>query len=297
MTGAAARTRSTERFWVILFISPWVISFLAFFAYPLFLALSTSFVKVSLLEQEKARFVGLENVAAVVGDRLFWQSLFNVAYNQAIFITVSLAVALVLAVMIFELRVGGGFFRTVYFLPIITSATVAMIIFDNLTGPTGPIQSFLLQTTAMKAPLFWKFTQWLPMPILAVYNSWKWYGIQMIIILGGLASIDKSLYEAAMTDGAGWWRRLLRITLPILKPQIVFIVTVNVIYGLQMFTEVFLLFDVNGGILGAGLTPVLYLYKVGFRDMQMGYASSLGLVLAAIIFAVTSVQLALTNRD
>ncbi len=297
MNHAALGPRTRDRLWVILFVGPWAVSFVLFFAYPLFLALSTSFVEMSLLEPEKARFTGFRNIVAVLVDVRFWQSLFNVVYNQTVFIALSLGVSLLLAVMIFEVRFGASFLRTIYFLPIITSVTVAMIVFDEMSGPRGPIQEILRRASILDRELFWKFTRWLPMPVLAVYNTWKWYGIQMIVLLGGLASIDRSLHEAAMVDGAGWWKRLYAVSLPILKPQIVFIVTVNIINGLQMFTEVFLLFDVNGGVLGAGLTPVLYLYKVGFRDMQMGYASSLGLVLATVIFAVTSFQLSLTNRE
>lgn len=292
-----SRPRVSEGTWVVFFVAPWAISFAFFFVYPMFLAVSTSFLKANLLQPGRAQFVGFENIAAVLTDVKFWQSLFNVVYNQVIFISLSLLGALFLAVTIFEVPYGGAFFRTAYFLPIITSATVAMIIFDNLSGPDGPVQELLLRLDILHKPVAWKFTQWLPMPILALYNSWKWYGIQMIVLLGGLASIDRSLYEAAMADGAGWWRRFFRISVPLLRPQVVFIITVNIINGLQMFTEVFLLFDVNGGILGAGRTPVLYLYKVAFHDMRMGYASAIGLVLAAVIFIVTTVQLSITDRD
>lgn len=147
----------------------------------------------------------------------------------------------------------------------------------------------------LSQPVFWKFEQWLPMPVIAVFSSWKWFGVQMIIFLGGIASINKSLFEAAEIDGASWWRKVSRITLPLLKPQIVFVLTINVINGLQMFTEVFMNFDLQGGPHHAALTPVLYLYQIGFEQMKMGQASTAGLLLAMVIFVLTTLQLKLTN--
>ncbi|REK67136.1 MAG: sugar ABC transporter permease [Cohnella sp.] len=286
----------SEMPWVALFTAPWLLSFAVFLAYPMYLAFRTSFLQVNFLEPEKAKFVGFGNIVQVISDAVFWRSLFNVIYNQAIFISLSFVIALFLAVMLFEIRRGAAFFRTVYFLPIITSVTVAIIIFNNLTNTNGPIQSLLVSAGLLDEPVNWKFTQWLPMPILALFNSWKWFGIQMIILLGGLAGINEAIVEAAKVDGAGWWRRLFSILIPQLKPQIVFVLTMNLINGLQMFSEVFLVFDLEGGPYHAGLTPVLYLYKTGFKDMQMGYASAIGIVLAVIIFALTNLQLKLANR-
>lgn len=135
------------------------------------------------------------------------------------------------------------------------------------------------------------------MPVLAVFNSWKWFGIQMIIFLGGLLSIDKEIYEAARVEGAGWWTQFIKITLPLLKPQILFVLTMNIINGMQMFTEVFMVFDLNGGPYNSGLTPVLYLYKKGFNDMSMGYAATIGLLLAIVILILTTIQWKIVNRD
>ena len=206
-------------------------------------------------------------------------------------------IAFFLAVMLFEIKKGGSFFRTMYFMPIITSATVAILIFNTIAGESGPVQTLLLHMGLIHDTVNWKFTHWLPMPILALFNSWKWFGIQMVILLGGLAGINESVVEAAYVDGAGWWRRLFSILIPQLKPQFVFLMTMNLINGLQMFTEVFMVFDLSGGPYHAGLTPVLYLYKTAFKDMSMGYASAIGVVLAMIIFTLTNIQLKILNRN
>ncbi len=115
-------------------------------------------------------------------------------------------------------------------------------------------------------------------------------------LLGGIAGISKSLYEAADIDGASWRRKTWSITLPLLKPQIIFVMTMNIINGMQMFIEVLMNFDLHGGPYNAALTPVLYLYKTGFSDMKMGTASTIGLLLAAVIYIFTMLQLKFTQE-
>ena len=267
-----------------------------FLLYPFFLSFQNSFLDINVLNPENTRFVGLGNWITVVADGKFWLSLFNVLFNQVIFVTLSFFIALATALMLNEISVLASLFRTILFVPVITSITVAMIIFDFLAAPTGPVQSALVSSGVMEQSVFWKFEQWLPMPVIAVFSSWKWFGVQMIIFLGGIASINKSLYEAADLDGASWWRKVTAITLPMIKPQIVFVLTINIINGLQMFVEVFMNFDLQGGPYNAALTPVLYLYQAGFEQMKMGQASTIGLLLALIIYALTMMQIKLTSK-
>ena len=279
-----------------LFLTPWILYFLVFLLYPFFLSFQNSFLDINVLNPENTRFVGLGNWITVVADGKFWLSLFNVLFNQVIFVTLSFFIALAAALMLNEISVLASLFRTILFVPVITSITVAMIIFDFLAAPTGPVQSALVSSGVMEQSVFWKFEQWLPMPVIAVFSSWKWFGVQMIIFLGGIASINKSLYEAADLDGASWWRKVTAITLPMIKPQMVFVLTINIINGLQMFVEVFMNFDLQGGPYNAALTPVLYLYQAGFEQMKMGQASTIGLLLALIIYALTMMQIKLTSK-
>lgn len=285
-----------KRHWIsYVFITPWVLYFAIFMLYPFFLSFENSFLDINILNPENTKFVGAGNWINVAADFRFWQSILNVFFNQIIFITLSFVISLGAALMLNEITVLSSLFRTILFIPVVTSVTVAMLIFDFLAGPTGPIQNAMMGMDILNEPVFWKFEQWLPMPVIAVFSSWKWFGVQMIIFLGGIASINKSLFEAAEIDGASWWRKVSRITLPLLKPQIVFVLTINVINGLQMFTEVFMNFDLQGGPHHAALTPVLYLYQIGFEQMKMGQASTAGLLLAMVIFVLTTLQLKLTN--
>ncbi|HEY8348009.1 MAG TPA: sugar ABC transporter permease [Symbiobacteriaceae bacterium] len=294
--GRSLRLNQEAR-WGLIFALPWIVAFLVFTAYPILLAVKMSYLDINLLQVEKARFVGFDNWVRAVQDPVFWKALFNVVYNQAIFISLSFVVAMVFAALLKEIRYGGTFFRTMYFLPVVTSVTVAMLIFKFIADPQGPIQQSLIEMGLLEKPVFWTFSKWLPMPILAIFNTWKWFGVQLLIFLGGMLSINPEILEAAAVDGAGAWTRFRRITLPLLRPQIIFVLTMNLINGLQMFTEVFLTFDLYGGPYGSGLTPVLYIYTKGFTEMEMGYAATLGLFLAAIIFVAQQLQSRILTRQ
>ncbi|MGF1758221.1 sugar ABC transporter permease [Photobacterium sagamiensis] len=285
-----------KRYWVsYLFMMPWIAYFLVFMMYPFFLSLENSFLDINILNPENTKFVGMGNWVTAITDYKFWKSIFNVFFNQIIFISLSFVIAIAAALMLNEITFLSGLFRTILFIPVVTSVTVAMVIFDFLAGPTGPIQNMMVDLDLINSPVFWKFEEWLPMPVIAVFSSWKWFGVQMIIFLGGIASVNKSLLEAADIDGASWWRKVTKITLPLIKPQIVFVLTINVINGLQMFTEVFMNFDLQGGPHNSALTPVLHLYQIGFEQMKMGEASTAGLLLTLVIFTLTTLQLKITN--
>lgn len=281
---------NSKQKWAYVFILPWVIYFFIFLIYPIMLAFKNSFLDINLLQPEKAQFVGFQNWINAAADPLFWKSVFNILFNQAIFIVLTFIISLALALMLNEVTKFGSVYRTIYFIPVITSITVAMIIFNYISGTSGPIQQLMMKLGIISHPIFWRMDKWLPMPVLAVFNSWKWFGVQMIIFIGGLASIDRQVYEAAAIDGATWTKSLFSITLPLLKPQIIFVLTMNIINGLQMFTEVFMNFDLLGGPYNSALTPVMYLYEKGFNKMQMGQASAMGLLLALIIFVLTKLQ-------
>lgn len=280
-----------------VFLAPWIIYFSIFLVYPFFLSFESSFLDLNILMPENTRFVGLANWLTVVSDWLFWKSLFNVLFNQIIFVFLSFTIGLGLSLLLNEIKFMASFFRTIMFVPVITSITVAMVIFDFIAGPSGPLQSAMVNGNVIAEPVFWKFEEWLPMPVIAVFSAWKWFGVQMIIFLGGIASIDRSLFEAADIDGASWWRKTRRITLPMIMPQIIFVMTMNIINGLQMFIEVFMNFDLSGGPYQSALTPVLYLYQTGFEQMKMGEASTIGLMLAAVIYLLTMMQLKITSKD
>ncbi len=177
--------------------------FPGFYFISLFSLFSEQLSGYQRIEPREYPIVGLNNWISVSSDELFWRSLFNVIFNQVIFVLLSFVLAMGMALLLHEITHFGGLFRTIMFIPVITSITVAMIIFNFLSSPAGPVQSLLLEWGVLDAPVFWKFERWLPMPLIAVFSTWKWFGIQMIIFWAALpGSVSRCM------------RRLILMVLP-----------------------------------------------------------------------------------
>lgn len=300
----SARSRLWQRirrnWWGYAFISPWVVLYVIFGIYPLVLSFFLTYFNYSFVNPGAQTFVGLGNWIRGFGDPLFWKGISNILINQTIFILLKNGLGLVIAALLFRVGFGGRVFRTIYFLPVLTSTVVLMTIGDRLASPQGPIQHFLVNIGLLSNPVFWKADPNLPMIVIALINTWKWFGISVVILLAGMYGIDQRMYEAAQVDGANGWQLFRHITLPSLRPQLFFLLVVDVINGLQMFGEVYSLgFDVYGGVNNQAITPVLYLYATAFDRSNIGYASTLGLMLAGLIALVTIFQFRFvpTNSD
>jgi ABC-type sugar transport system permease subunit len=295
--GAHLWRRVSQHRWGYIFVAPWVLLYLIFGIYPLVLSFYLTFFTYSFVRPQDLAFVGLGNWINGLRDPLFWQSIFNILYNQAIFIVLTIGLGLGTALLLKQVSRGGRIFRTIYFIPVLTSVIVLTTLGQYLASPTGPIQSMLVRLGLVDTPVFWQASYWLPMPIIALINTWKWFGYSTLILLAGLYTVDPQLYEAASLDGANSWQRFRSITLPQLVPQIFFLLIVDIINGLQMFAEVYAMFDIYGGNQQQALTPVLYLYAQAFDRSNMGYASTLGLQLAALIAFITIVQFRFVRQD
>lgn len=289
--------RMRRYYWGYIFILPWVLLYAVFGLYPLVLSFYLTFFEYSFVQPDSRAFVGLGNWINGVTDPLFWKSLFNIVYNQGIFIFLKNGLGLLTAVLVFRVRHGGRLFRTIYFMPVLTSVVVLIVIGSYLASPTGPVQNLLVRGGLLDGPVFWTTTRWLPMPIIALFNAWKWFGISFVILLAGLFAIDPGLYEAAAIDGANGRQQFRYITLAQLRPQLFFLLVVDVINGLQMFTEVYTLFNIQGGANNQALTPVLYLYGQAFDQSNIGYASAVGLLLAVLIAVLTFLQFKYISGD
>ncbi len=298
---SAERTRLwgkiVEHRWGYIFVAPWVLLYLVFGVYPLVLSFYLTFFTYSFVRPQDLSFVGVGNWLSGIRDPLFWQSVFNILYNQAIFISLTFGLGLISAILLKQITWGGRVFRTIYFIPVVTSVIVLMTLGSYVVSPTGPLQNLLVRTGLVDGPVFWQSTFWLPMPVIALINAWKWFGVSTVVLLAGLYAIDPQLYEAASLDGASAWQKFRAITVPQLMPQLFFLLVVDVINGLQMFGEVYALFDLYGGNRHQALTPVLYLYAQAFDRSNMGYASTLGLQLAALIAFMTVMQFRFVRQE
>lgn len=265
-----------ENMWFYLFIAPWLIGFLVFTAGPMIASLVISFMRWDLLTAPQ--FIGLGNWARMFSDELFWQSLKVTGIYTALNVPLSLIAAFALALLMNTNARGIAFFRTLFYLPSLVSGVAVALLWTWLLNPRFGLINWLLGLVGIAGP-GWIFSEAWVLPSFVLMNLWG-VGGGMIIYLAGLQGIPTELYEAAELDGAGWWHRLLNITIPMVSPVILFNLIIGIINSFQVFTQAYVM--TQGGPGNASLFYVLYLYRNAFQYFDMGYASALAWVLFAI---------------
>lgn len=266
-----------ENLWFYLFISPWIIGFLVFTAGPMLASIAISFMRWELLQPPQ--FIGLNNWKAMFSDDLFWQSLKVTSIYTVFNVPVALTFAFLLALLM-NVRVRGiAFFRTLYYLPSLVSGVAVAMLWMWLLNPKFGLINWLLSLVGITGPE-WIYSRTWVIPSFVMMNLWG-VGTSMVIFLAGLQSVPGELYEAAELDGAGAWRKLWNVTIPIVSPVILFNLIIGMINSFQVFTQAYVM--TAGGPGNASLFYVLYLYRNAFQYFQMGYASALAWVLFAII--------------
>ncbi|WP_324715848.1 sugar ABC transporter permease [Carboxydochorda subterranea] len=282
---AAVGSRRRQAFIGWAFILPVAGVFATFSVYPTLYSLYMSFFKWRLLGGADG-WVGLSNYIRALQDGVFLASLKNVFY-YALSVPGRLAVGLVLALLLNRAFHGRNFWRTVYFMPYVTSWVVAATVWKWLYQPDGLI-NVLLGFFGI-GPFLWLGDARLAMPSIILMSIWKTAGFDMVVYLAALASIPREYYEAASIDGASAWSTFRHITLPLLAPTTLFLLVVGVISAMQLFTQPFIM--TGGGPGRATIAPVQYIYENAFKYYDMGYAAALGYVLFTIILALTLVQM------
>ena len=268
-----------------VFISPFYIFFFIFMVIPILFALYASFTNWAGLEPPQ--FIGLKNYLDLIKDKTFRLALVNNLWysGASVFIVVPLALLLATLLDASWLR-GREFFRAVYFMPILTSAVVVGIIFLLLYDYRYGLLNWVLDAVGLPTPDWLGAKEWKKPAVIGLI-IWRWTGHHMIYFLAGLQSIPQELYEAAMVDGASRFRSLIHITIPLLRPVILFVVVITTIGSFQIFEEPYVL---GAEPADSGLSLAMYLYRVGFTYMRQGFGSSVGFALFAIIFALSLIQ-------
>ncbi len=277
-----------EPFTTFFFLSPWLVTFLVFGAYPLLHSIVMSVSRYDLLSGRIA-FVGIENYLSLLKDHEFHRAIGHTLLFAVGTVPVTLLLALTTAVLIHRHIPFKGFFRAGLFLPVSTSVIVIATLFAYLYSPEGIVNA-LLDRLGLPVPT----PSWLIHPRFALWsimamNIWASFGYYMILILAGLQAIPGSLDEAAAIDGASEWDRLWHITLPQLRPILLFVVMIHTIYSLQVFPEILTM--TQGGPLGATRTMVYHLYETGFRKFQMGEAAAVGYLLFLMTLFFSMIQM------
>ena len=275
-----------------LFTLPYLIFFTVFVAYPVGFAFYLTFHSWNIVRPEKP-FVGFRNYERLLSDELFYKALQNTLIFLVVHIPLQIAVALLLAVVLNQKIPGRAFFRVAFFLPFVTSGAIISLIWLRLYADDGLLNN-ALNSVGLPA-LGWLSSPRLAMPSIAIMATWKNVGYYLMIFLAALQAIPGQLYEESYLNGANAWQRFYYITLPLLNPAMVLVVVLSTIGGFSLFVEPFVM--TGGGPVDSTLSIVLYLYRQAFQFLRMGYAATLGVALALIIFAVTLLQRRLVERE
>ncbi len=276
-----------------LFVAPFVLSFLIFFLYPL---ISTGIMSTQeILGPGDVTFVGLRNYKDLVNAQ-FGNAIRNSTLYTILTIAILVPLPLLLAVLLTAKSTKAkSFFKSAYFIPALTSVVVAGIFFRYAFSAqhTAFVNAILIKLGAM--PKEWLFRRGTTMLVLVLFCTWRWLGVNIIYFMSGLNAIPLEQYEAAEIDGASTLQRFFKITVPNLKPVIVYVVTISVYGGFSMFSETYTLFSSASTPGDIGLTIVSYIYLEGFQYAQLGMGSAIGVTLFAIIMGVNLIQLLATG--
>lgn len=277
-----------------VFILPFALTFIIFFAYPIINAIMMSFQRVMGTDTS---FVGFKNYKTLLNP-IFYKALKNSIFYTIGTLCLIIPIPMILAVLLnSKLMKGKVFFRSAMFIPALTSVVVAGTVFRLLFGEQAG--SFINQILGFfgQNPLVWlrrPVTVWIAMFCICL---WRWTGVNMMYFLSGLQQIPEDLYEASSIDGANVLQNFFHITLPLLKNTTVYVLTISIYGGMAMFTESYVLFNGNKSPNNVGLTIVGYLYRTGWEQNNIGLASAIGCILLAIVMGVNLIQLKLNNAS
>ena len=275
-----------------LLTAPYAVFLLAFAAYPVCFALALVFLRWDLVTAPS--FAGLDNVRLLSTDARFWQAVANTFVFLGLHLPLQITTALTLALALNRPLAFRAFWRAAFFLPVVISGAVVAILWNALYATdVGLINGLLVR--AGLSPVPWLTNPSTAMPAIAVMVTWKNVGFYVVIYLAGLQYIPRSCQEAIELDGASAWQRFRHLTLPLLLPQTILVVTLSTINGFQLFLEPYVM--TGGGPLRRTLSVVLYMYTNAFSYQKMGYAATIGVALALIIGAVVAVQHRVIGRS
>ena len=289
------RARRRNAASAFLFLSPWLIGFAVFTAWPILYSAYLSLTDYDVINDP--RFIGFENYAQLFEDPKIALAIGNTLLFTALQVPAYVIVSLLLALLLDRAGRSAGFFRTIFFLPKMTPPVAVGILFLLLFNGQNGLINTVLGWFGIAGPAWTTDPAWVK-PGLILMSLWT-VGASVIILLAALQDVPTELYESSKLDGAGFWRQSLSVTLPMISPALFFIIVVNTIAGLQTFDEAYTAFFGSGNTTysnDAALFYVIYLFQQAFEFLHMGYASAMAWILFAIIMVVTAVQLIVSRR-
>ena len=278
-----------------LFISPWLIGFVAFTALPMLATLAFTFTNLTLGQEEPLRFVGFENYADLAADAQAWDSLWVTLRFAVLWLPVVVILPLAIALLLNSSSMrGSAMFRILFFLPYVVPFVAGVLIWQTMLGETGWINGGLSLIGVSDPPSWLNDTTWIH-PALVIMGLWG-IGAGIIVNTAGLQGIPTELYDAAKIDGAGWWAQLRYVTLPMMSPVTFYILILGVVEVMQYFLVPLVINNGTGEPGGSTLFYNLYLYKTFFTFQEMGYGATLAWLLFVVILVVTFLLFRLSRR-
>ncbi|MDE5939901.1 MAG: sugar ABC transporter permease [Lachnospiraceae bacterium] len=286
-----------------LFVLPFVIVFLTFSVYPVLRTLYLSFTSYKGFGDPT--WAGLDNYIRVFKDKFFWKALRNTIKIWGVNIILQLGLAFLLTVIFSDIKYkirGLSVFRALFYLPNLIAATSVAFLFKTLLDwKYGSFNQLLLMLGITKEQVNWLGSTGTAPYVISVIGAWMWFGNSFIMLMAGVQGISTDYFEAAAIDGAGRWKVFAKITIPLLRPIMLYVFVTSLIGGLQLFDLPFLMNGVApntaGEPSGCLQTAVMYLYKFGFETHQVGYASAIAYTLFFIILIVSIIQFKTLGRE
>jgi len=276
-----------------VFVLPFILSFAIFWIYPLITAFTMSFQKIT---PSATTWIGIDNYLKLLKDKVFLLAIGNSAKYMLFTLLLLIPFPMLFAVLMDSNIVKAkGVWKAILYMPALTSVVISGTLFRLMFSEykTGQM-NVILQALGM-GTYKWLKNGWSGMLALLILACWRWTGVNMLYFLSGLKAIDKSLYEAADIDGASAAQKFFYVTLPLLKPTTIYVLTISVYAGLAMFLESYMLWAGNASPNNIGLTIVGYLYRRGIEKNDMGYACSVGVILLIVALVINFVQLILNG--
>ncbi len=303
LTPEAAASGARRRNWPAfsltpyLFLAPGLILFFGLVLLPMLYSFRISLYDWNIVQPVNSEWLGLGNYASILKDPVFQRAVLNTAAYALVTVPAQLGIGLAIAVLLNQRLRGQSFFRTIYYLPVITSWVIVSLLFEFLfNGQAGLINHLLMSVGLIHQPVRWLADEYLAMVPIFLLGIWKGVGWTAVVMLAGLQAIPQVMYEAAAVDGADAWQRFRRITLPLLRPTLAFLIVVLTIGALNVYISALLMTD-GGNPLDRTHFVLTLMYEDTFDRFNFGRGAAISYLLTAVVFLISLVQLRLLRRE
>ena len=279
-----------------LFLAPALVLLGVFVIYPIIAVIYYSFTDYDIIQPPV--WIGLENFQNLFADETFWLALTH-SFVYLLVTPILIVLSIALAIVVNRQLRGIHIYRALYFVPAVSGSIAIGLSWRWLFERTGFINSVLLSWGVITEPVQWLATPAYVLPIAMLLTIWAGFGYYSVIFLAGLQNIPEELYDAAMIDGARTYQKHRHVSIPGLRPQIVFVFIISSLAALKVFDEIYVLTNRTGGILDSGVTMVFYLWKQAFQLQHAGYASAIAIALLAVtlVFSIVNVRILERGQD